>query len=391
MHLLTRAKARASGTSPRKRAAEFERAVAEFFMRIALEEAARGVGRTSPNPTVGAILVKGGRIIARGYHRQAGASHAEVVAIDAAGARARGADLYTTLEPCVHFGRTPPCTQAILAAGIRRVICASMDPDPRVNGRGLKFLRERGVEVLASVLAPEANRLNQPFFKRVATGLPYVTLKAAITLDGKIATATGDSRWITGRAARQEVHRLRDQADVVMVGANTVRVDDPRLTCRLPGGQGRDPVRVVVGSRQPLSPEHRLFSLRSGRTILALPRQAGRVKGKGLAARGVDVWAAQGRGGRVDLEALLRRLASEGFNHVLVEGGARLFGTLLRERLADELLLFVAPRLIGMDGLSWAGELGIQQMKQALRVGELSVDRVGEDLMIRALLQERTS
>jgi diaminohydroxyphosphoribosylaminopyrimidine deaminase / 5-amino-6-(5-phosphoribosylamino)uracil reductase len=372
-----------------KRAADFDRAVAEFFMRLALEEAAKGLGRTSPNPVVGAVLVKGGRIIARGYHRRAGTAHAEVVALEAAGAKARGADLYTTLEPCDHYGRTPPCSQAILDAGVRRVFVASSDPNPRVNGKGVTRLRRAGVEVVTGVLKDEADKLNRPFFKTVSTGLPYVTLKAAVTLDGKLATATGDSRWVTGEPARAWVHRLRDQVDVILVGATTVQKDNPQLTTRLAEGGGKDPVRVVVDSHLRLSPKLTVFTQRSqARTVVATLEDPASRKAKRFAAAGTEVWQMPGKQGRVHLEALMRRLAKEGLNHVLVEGGAEMYGSFLREELADELLLFVAPKLIGSEGLSWSGSLGVKQMARALTVRTLSFEQVGEDLLLRARLPE---
>jgi diaminohydroxyphosphoribosylaminopyrimidine deaminase/5-amino-6-(5-phosphoribosylamino)uracil reductase len=218
-------------------------------MRLALREARRGLGRTSPNPAVGALLVKGGRIVGRGHHVQAGAPHAEVMAIRDAAARARGADLYTTLEPCDHVGRTPPCSLAILEAGVRRVFSGSADPNPRVNGRGIRRLRRAGVEVETGVLREDCDALNEPWFRFITTGRPHVTLKVAATLDGRIATASGDSRWVTGPEARAHVHRLRDAVDAVLVGAGTARADDPRLTARLPGGRGCDPIRVVLDSR----------------------------------------------------------------------------------------------------------------------------------------------
>ncbi|PTL82420.1 bifunctional diaminohydroxyphosphoribosylaminopyrimidine deaminase/5-amino-6-(5-phosphoribosylamino)uracil reductase RibD [Vitiosangium sp. GDMCC 1.1324] len=389
MRLLTRARMQA-GRAPRaKRAADFDQAVAEFFMRMALEEAAKGLGRTSPNPVVGAVLVKSGRVIARGYHRRAGTAHAEVVALEAAGTKARGADLYTTLEPCDHYGRTPPCSQAILDAGVRRVIVGSSDPNPKVNGKGVARLRRAGVEVLTGVLKDEADRLNRPFFKAMSTRLPYVTLKAAVTLDGKLATATGDSRWVTGEQARERVHRLRDQVDVILVGANTVRKDNPQLTTRLPEGDGKDPVRVVVDSHLSLSSKLTIFTQRSpARTVVAtLEDPAGR-KAKRFLAAGAEVWRMPEKNGRVSLEPLMRRLAKEGLNHVLVEGGAEMYGSFLRAELADELLLFVAPKLIGSEGLSWTGSLGVKQMARALTVGKLSFEQVGDDLLIRARLSE---
>lgn len=386
MRLITRARARARGLPREKRAAEFDRAVAEFFMRIALEEAAQGVGRTSPNPAVGAILVKAGRVIARGHHRRAGAPHAEVVAIEAAGPRARGADLYTTLEPCDHFGRTPPCTQAILEAGIRRVIFASADPNPLVNGRGVARLRKAGVEVLGGVLQVEADRLNRPFFKFIRTGLPLVTLKAAITLDGKLATSRRDSRWVSGAESRERVHRLRDRVDAILVGAGTVEQDDPRLTTRLPGGGGRDPVRVVVDSHLRTSPRRRIYRARTGRTIVATLAPGDHRRAQLLREQGIEVWTVRERAGRVDLKSLLRRLGREGLLHVLVEGGAEVFGSLLRHRLADELVLFMAPKLVGGDGLSWTGALGVDWMRKAVKVGAVEVDWCGADLCLRCEL-----
>ncbi len=387
MRLLTRARLKANRAPRAKRAADFDRAVAEFFMRIALEEATKALGRTSPNPAVGAVLVKGGRIIARGYTQPAGQSHAEVMALKAAGPRARGADLYTTLEPCNHYGRTPPCTVAILEAGVRRVISASSDPNPMVNGKGISRLRRAGVEVLTGVLKEETDRINRPFFKAIRMRMPYVTLKAAVTLDGKLATATGDSRWVTGEQARARVHQLRDQVDVILVGATTVQKDNPQLTTRLADGGGKDPVRVVVDSHLRLSPKLTVFTQRSpARTVVATLEDPADRKAKRLLAAGAEVWRMPEKNGRVDLEALMRRIAKEGLNHVLVEGGAEMYGSFLREELADELLLFVAPKLIGSEGLSWTGSLGVKQMARALTVGTLAFEQVGEDLLIRARL-----
>jgi diaminohydroxyphosphoribosylaminopyrimidine deaminase/5-amino-6-(5-phosphoribosylamino)uracil reductase len=387
MRLLTRARLEATRAPRAKRAADFDRAVAEFFMRIALEEAAKGLGRTSPNPVVGAVLVKGGRIIARGYHKKAGTAHAEVVALEAAGSKAKGADLYTTLEPCDHYGRTPPCSLAILEAGVRRVICASADPNPQVSGKGVARLRRAGVKVLTGVLKEEADTLNRPFFKVMRTKLPWVTLKAAVTLDGKLATATGDSRWVTGEPARAWVHRLRDAVDVILVGANTVRIDDPKLTTRLPGGGGKDALRVVVDSHLRLSPSYTLFTQRSpARTVIATLEDPEGRKARPFLAQGVEVWQVRQKAGLVDLKALLRRIAKNGLNHVLVEGGADMYGSFLRGHLADALALFLAPKLIGSPGLSWAGDLGVKEMAQAVSVSDLTFERHGEDVLLQALL-----
>lgn len=383
----------ASGRTPpkgsrAKRVEQFDLAVAEYFMRLALDEAAKGLGRTHPNPVVGAVVVKGGRVVGRGFHQKAGTSHAEVRALAAAGAKAKGADLYTTLEPCNHFGRTPPCSEAILAAGIKRVICASSDPNPLVNGKGVAKLRRQGVEVLTGVLREEADRLNRPFFKHVRTGLPFVTLKAAVTLDGKLASRTGDSRWVSGEASRAKVHALRNQVDAILIGANTARLDDPRLTTRLADGKGRDALRVVVDSRLSLSPKLQLFTQASeARTVVAtLEPEDGR-KAKALARAGAEVWQLPGKG-RVDARALLSRLGGQGLTHVLVEGGAELFGTLVRERLADELWLFLAPKLLGGDGRSWLGALGLTKMADALALEDLTCEPCGEDLFLRARFPE---
>lgn len=387
MRLLTRARLEATRAPRAKRAADFDRAVAEFFMRIALEEAAKGLGRTSPNPVVGAVLVKGGRIIARGYHKKAGTAHAEVVALEAAGSRARGADLYSTLEPCDHYGRTPPCSLAIIEAGVRRVFCGSADPNPKVSGKGVARMRRAGVKVVTGVLQAEADKLNRPFFKAIRTGMPWVTLKAAATLDGKLATATGDSRWVTGEKAREWVHRLRDSVDVILVGANTVRQDDPKLTTRLPGGKGKDALRIVVDSHLRLSPRYTVFSQKSSaRTIIATLEDPEGRKARRFLAQGVEVWKMRAKADRVDLKALLRKLARSGLNHVLVEGGAEMYGSFLREHLADELALFLAPKLLGREGLSWAGDLGVKEMAQALSVKDLSFEQHGQDILLQALL-----
>src|SRR5215468_644083 len=282
---------------------------AEAWMREALAEARHALGRTHPNPAVGAVVVRGGEIVGRGHTAPAGGPHAEVRAIADAGPLARGADLFTTLEPCDHFGRTPPCTEAILAAGVARVFAGSADPNPLVDGRGVRRLRELGIPVWTGVLSTESDVLNRPFFKAMRVGLPWVTLKAAVSLDGKLATASGDSRWVTGESARAEVHRLRNVVDAVLVGAGTVRVDDPSLTTRLPEGGGRDPLRVVLDSALQLSPDRQLFRLTStARTLVAHVEGQGGERAGALARAGAELLAVPGRPGEVDLESVLRAL-----------------------------------------------------------------------------------
>jgi diaminohydroxyphosphoribosylaminopyrimidine deaminase/5-amino-6-(5-phosphoribosylamino)uracil reductase len=359
---------------------------AEEHMRLALAEARLAIGRTHPNPAVGAVVVKDGQVVGRGHTAPPGGPHAEVQALADAGPCARGADLFTTLEPCGHWGRTPPCSEAILAAGVARVFSGSSDPNPLVDGRGVKALREAGIPVWTSVLASEADALNRPFFKAMRLGLPWVTLKAAVSLDGKLATASGDSRWVSGEQARAEVHRMRDVADAVLVGAGTVEADDPELTTRLPAGNGRDALRVVLDSTLRLSPDRRVF--RSGspaQTLVVHVEAQGLEAQAALLGTGAELLAVPGRPGAVDLDAALRKLVRRDVLHVLVEGGPRVFAAFVQAGLADELVLHLAPKLVGGEGRSWVGALGLERMvrAQALRIEQ--VRRLGEDVEIRAL------
>lgn len=349
----------------------------ERYMTEALALARRGLGRTSPNPAVGALVVRSGRIVGRGYHRRAGGPHAEVLALREAGARARGATLYVTLEPCIHTGRTGPCVPLVLDAGVRRVVVGAVDPNPRVRGGGIRRLRASGVEVVTGVLGGECRRLNEHFEKHVTTGLPFVALKLATTLDGRIATRSGDSRWVTGEAARRRVHELRDRFDAVLVGSETVIRDDPRLTCRIRGG--RDPLRVVLDGRLRASESARVFA-GDGRVRLYTMAERS-AKACRLGARGVVV--RRGGGDRSgSLRRVLRDLGADGVTSVLVEGGARVAARALRDGLVDRLILFVAPKLVGGDGRPLAAELGVRRMRDALLVADLTIERVGRDWLV---------
>jgi diaminohydroxyphosphoribosylaminopyrimidine deaminase/5-amino-6-(5-phosphoribosylamino)uracil reductase len=321
---------------------------AEDFMRLALAEAEKGRGRTHPNPAVGAVVVRAGRAISRGHHEKAGLPHAEVNALRRAGRRARGADLYVTLEPCNHQGRTPPCTEAVIAAGVRRVFFGSPDPNPLVEGHGARRLRRAGIEVRSGVLRPQCDASNRAWFKFITTGVPYVVLKAAVTLDGKLAARDGGSKWISSPRSRRLVHRWRNELDAVLVGAGTVRADDPRLTVRgIP--RGRNPVRVVLGA---IPPRARML----------------RERGETLAEQG-------------PLHSVLRRLAKRGITSVLVEGGARVHGAFLEAGLWDELRLFIAPLVFGAEARSWAGLRRARGLQLELR----EVERVGPDLLLRCV------
>ncbi|MCL2626193.1 MAG: bifunctional diaminohydroxyphosphoribosylaminopyrimidine deaminase/5-amino-6-(5-phosphoribosylamino)uracil reductase RibD [Cystobacterineae bacterium] len=364
---------------------------AEKWMRIALVEAAKGLGRTSPNPVVGAVVVKGGEMLGKGFHAYAGGPHAEVIALQEAGGRARGADLYTTLEPCAHHGRTPPCAQAILEAGIARVIFASTDPNPLVNGRGRRQLCKAGIDVWPKLLQREADMLNRPFFKWAKTGRPFVSLKIASSLDGFIATAGGDSKWLTSAASRQWVHELRDRVDAILIGAGTVLADDPRLTSRPEGRKGRNPLRIVLDTRLRSPLEARIFkSQKQAPTVLATSRGGDVKKAALLRGRGVDYWELPLKGARVSLGGLLKKLGARGCTHLLVEGGAEVFTSFLEEGLADEIWLFLAPKLMGGGGLSWNRGGPLQGgVAKARLLSIVQTERIGEDVLMHLLPRRR--
>jgi diaminohydroxyphosphoribosylaminopyrimidine deaminase / 5-amino-6-(5-phosphoribosylamino)uracil reductase len=347
------------------------------LMSEALSLARRGLGRTRPNPPVGAVVVRAGRVVGRGWHRRAGGPHAEVVALAEAGSRARGGTLYVTLEPCSHFGRTPPCAPVVVEAGLRRVVVGAGDPNPRVRGRGLRVLERAGVETVVGVCEAEARELIRAYARHVQTGLPFVRLKLAASADGKIAAQGGASRWITGPRARRLVHEWRDEFDAVLVGADTVLADDPALTCRRRGG--RDPIRIVVDGSLRTPPTARL--LRDGRSPvwIATRRGASARRAAALAASGAEVLTLPARRGHVDLGALLRELGKRDVVSLLVEGGSRLAGALLGEGRVDELRWFSAPILIGGDGIPMIGSLGVKSPQRALRLVDLEGRSVGRD------------
>ncbi|MDX6748743.1 bifunctional diaminohydroxyphosphoribosylaminopyrimidine deaminase/5-amino-6-(5-phosphoribosylamino)uracil reductase RibD [Geminicoccaceae bacterium 1502E] len=357
----------------------------EHFMRLALTLGARGLGRVWPNPAVGCVVVRDGVVVGRGWTRPGGRPHAEPVALAEAGTAAAGATAYVTLEPCAHHGRTPPCSSALAAAGIRRVVAALIDPDPRVSGRGLEQLRRAGIEVATGCLAAEAERAHAGFLMRTRVGRPLVALKIAQTMDGRIATATGESQWITGEQARRYGHLLRATHDAILVGSGTALADDPELTCRLPGLEDRSPVRVVVDRRLRLSCGSRLVA--SARRwplwVLTAPSvPAGRVAA--LEAQGAVVLPvlADGRDG---LAEGLAHLGERGITRLLVEGGASLATDLLRNRLVDRLYLVTAPATIGGDGLAAVAGLGVQRLAEARRWRILEERPLGSDRL--ALLE----
>jgi diaminohydroxyphosphoribosylaminopyrimidine deaminase/5-amino-6-(5-phosphoribosylamino)uracil reductase len=357
----------------------------EAAMSLALAEAVRGLGRTHPNPAVGAVIVKGGKVIATGYHARLGAPHAEALALQKAGPKAKGATLYSTLEPCNHQGRTPPCSDAIIKAGVKKVVFGSSDPNPLVNGKGVRKLRAAGIEVVPHVLRESADALNMPFLKAMRTGLPWVTAKAAITLDGKLATSTGESKWITSEASRRVSHHLRDVVDVVVVGATTVVADNPLLTTRIPDRTStRNPTRLVLDPWLRTSPRAKIYDTKTARTIVATLEPEDSKAVKALVKKGVIVWSVEGIRGRIPLEPLMRRLVKEGALHVFVEGGAGVHQSFLEADLVDEFLLFLAPKLFGHGGLTWTGGLEVKDPADAYQLEDLAAERIGPDLMVTA-------
>jgi diaminohydroxyphosphoribosylaminopyrimidine deaminase / 5-amino-6-(5-phosphoribosylamino)uracil reductase len=355
------------------------------FMRMAVRLARKGVGRTSPNPPVGAVVVKGGRVVGCGYHHRAGEPHAEILALAAAGSRARGATVYVTLEPCTHHGRTPPCADALIGAGIRRIVVGVRDPNRNVRGSGLETLARAGIEVSSGLEGKACADLIAAFARHANAGLPLVTLKLAASLDGRIATATGASRWITGEAARRWVHRMRNEVDAVMVGAGTVLADDPLLTCRLRGG--RNPLRVIVDGALRIPLTARVLTNGAARGTLIATMDGDSPALGSLRRLGARVVKLPGSDGLFSLKRLLALLGKQGIMSVMIEGGATLAAAALREGVVDRLVCFLAPKLIGGDGLPMIAGLDVREPVGALPLKGLALTRVREDLMIRAALR----
>lgn len=350
-------------------------------MGMALRQARYALGISSPNPAVGAVVVQGEVVVGRGHTSPPGGPHAEVVALAQAKERARGATLYVSLEPCAHHGRTPPCTEAILRAGIARVVAAMEDPHDIVAGRGFHALRTAGVQVDVGVREAEAQRLLEAYVKHVRTGIPFGLLKCALSLDGKIATRTGDSRWVSGEAARKFTHRLRQDFDAVAVGVGTVLRDDPQLNVRLPRKR-RDPVRIVLDSRARTPPSARLFGP-GGPVWIAVTRQAPAERLQALEAKGATILTVSEAEGRVSVHDLFRQLGEKGITSVLIEGGGEVAASALEAGVIDRVLFFIAPCLVGgRDAPTPVEGVGVARMTDALRLECVRVRRVGADLAV---------
>ena len=358
-------------------------------MERALELAKKGAGTTSPNPLVGAVIVKDGRIIGEGYHEVYGGPHAEVNAVASATEDVEGSTIYVTLEPCSHYGKTPPCAELLVRKKFRKVVIAMTDPNPLVSGRGISMLRDAGIEVVTGILEEEARRQNEIFLKYIQTRRPFVIMKTAMTLDGKIATSTGASKWVTGEAAREEVHRLRNRVAAIMVGVNTVLRDDPSLTTRLPDG-GADPVRVIVDSTLRIPLDAKVLTLDSPKkTVVATTERADREKLSALSSMpNVEVIIVPGKASRVDLGWLLGWLGECRIDSILVEGGSELNFSMLEEGLVDKVVTFIAPKLFGgREAKTPVGGDGFGKVEDAVQLQDIRMETFGDDIMVEGYVR----
>jgi diaminohydroxyphosphoribosylaminopyrimidine deaminase/5-amino-6-(5-phosphoribosylamino)uracil reductase len=360
----------------------------KHFMQMALDLALKGEGFTSPNPMVGAVVVKDNKVVGSGYHEFVGGPHAEVNAIDEAGEFVNGATLYVTLEPCNHTGRTPPCTRKILEAGIRRVVVAMRDPNKEVVGNGAEFLKQQGIPVTIGVCEEQAKKQNEAFTKYVSTGRPFVIAKCASTLDGRIATRTGDSKWVTGEPARQFVHRLRHAVDAIMVGVNTVRMDNPSLTTRLAGGEGQDPVRIILDTQLSTPPDARVLQqVSTSETILVAGQAVGKDKITALEKTGARVIESPLKNDLIDLATLMDQLGAMQISALLIEGGSRVLASAFGANIVDKLFFFYAPKILGGDdGVPICSGPGAEVMSQCIAVDNIAVHRFGDDVLIEGYI-----
>lgn len=361
----------------------------KYYMEMALDLARKGQGFTSPNPMVGAVVVKNGKVVGTGYHRAVGRPHAEVNAIDDAGDGAKGAALYVNLEPCNHSGRTPPCTHQILQAGIRRVVVAMKDPNTEVKGGGIDFLKKHGIHVTLGVCEEKAKRLNEIFVKYVSTKRPFVILKCAATLDGWIATRSGDSKWVTNKCSRGFVHEMRHAVDAILVGVNTVHADDPSLTARLDHGQAKDPIRIILDTHLSISADARVLRLKSDSdTILVAGEGVNKEKKTALEKNGARIIESPTENDLIEMDYLMGQLGELGITSLLIEGGGRVIASALNAEIVDKILFFYAPKILGGDdGISICRGEGPDVMSDCISVRNIAVQRFGDDVMIEGYIR----
>lgn len=352
----------------------------KFYMQLAIDLAAKTKGQTSPNPNVGAVVVKDGRIVGMGAHLKAGEGHAEVQAIKMAGANAKGSTIYVTLEPCSHYGKTPPCVELIVKEKIKIAVVATLDPNPLVSGRGIEMLEQAGIEVTVGVLEQEAQLLNESFNKYITTRLPFITVKTAMTLDGKIATHTGSSKWITGEAAREYVHRLRHENDAIMVGVGTILKDNPALTVRTEQA-GINPIRIVIDSTLRTPVNANVIQDGQSPTWIFTTKQAELQKIEEYRRRGIEIIVTSGEQ-NLPMREVMSYLGEKQITSVLVEGGATLIGTLFDEQLIDKYIGFIAPKLVGGKAPTSIGGKGIESMSDAVDLDRIEIKRFGSDICL---------
>lgn len=360
----------------------------EKFMRLAIREARKGVGRTSPNPCVGAVIVKDNNVIARGYHKKAGTPHAEIHALRKAGSEASGATIYVTLEPCNHTGKTPPCSHALVEAGVGRVVVGMTDPNPVVNGSGIDYLRLHGIEVTSGVLQPQCEAINYPFIKHITRGLPWVIMKAGLSLDGRLNYKKGQSGWITGEQSLRDVHKMRNSVDAIMVGRGTVEIDNPSLTARISGVQSKDPVRVIIDSRLSTSIDAKVYNLTSeASTIVFCGEDATQYDIERFRSRGVLIYTVgKSDDHGLDLQQILAILGELNICSLLVEGGASLHGALLQQELYDYACLYYAPLFAGADGVPLIIGYGVDGRSTAPRLISPQRRKLGDDFVVSGKL-----
>lgn len=362
----------------------------EEYMKRALELAKKGEGYTSPNPLVGAVIVKDGRIIGEGYHERYGSNHAEVNAFLHATEDVYGATMYVSLEPCSHYGKTPPCANKIVEKGIKKVVIAHKDPNPAVSGRGIKILQENGIEVVTGILEEESKKLNEIFLKYITTKIPFCILKSAMTLDGKIATKTGDSKWVTNEESRKYVHQLRHKVSAIMVGIGTVLQDNPCLTTRLEDIQGKDSIRIILDTQGRIPLEANILNVKSSvRTIIATTTLAPVEKRNNLKELGADVLITPVKQDKVDLNSLMKTLGEKGVDSVLIEGGSEINFSAIEAGIVDKVNMFIAPKIIGGNTAKTpVGGAGFEFMKDAIKLNSINIKRFGNDIMLEGYIRK---
>lgn len=353
------------------------------YMQRALELASKGLGKTSPNPVVGAVIVKDDEIVGEGYHQKAGSNHAEINALNIAKEKAKGAKMYVTLEPCSHYGKTPPCADAIINAGMKEVIVATLDPNPQVKGLGIKKLQEAGIITRVGIMEKEALRQNEVFFKYITTKMPFVCMKYAMTLDGKIATYTGDSKWISNENSRHYVHNLRNNYDAILVGIGTVLADNPRLNTRLDLPDKKDPIRVIIdGNLEIPTNSNIIHSCPEQRTIIFTNENYDREKADILRKAGAEIVGINSNPDNLDLRIILKELGEIGITSILVEGGAKINASFIENKLADKILCFIAPKIVGGVAPSPITGQGVKLMQDAHELGQVEIKLIDNDILI---------